>query len=179
MKKKILILAVLVPILAGCIGKVDWNQGEDFEARPAWSFDLFYARLKGEDFYVQNQPVTELHDTIPMKVFKIKQIKDGLQKLVFYFDVQNPFPTRFTYHVEWARGSGVVITSFADTIAPGNGNQAFHHEFRYTIIKDSLPEIVLTEQMFLTLRRLDTTDIRNDEREFTVKSKADFYALMQ
>ncbi len=179
MNVKVWILGLLTLTLAGCIGKVDWSQGEDFEARPVWTFDLFYTRLKGDNFYVQNQPVTELYDTIPMKVFKIKQIKDGLQKLVFYFDVRNPYPTRFAYRVEWARGSGAVITSFADTIDAGNANHPFHHEFRYTIIKDSVPEIVLTEQMFLYLHRLDTTDIRHDEHEFVVKSKADFYALMQ
>ncbi|NPA46864.1 MAG: hypothetical protein GXO24_06595 [Chlorobi bacterium] len=171
-------LMLVLLFLNACTGKLDLKQTEDFDAFPVYTADLFYADITGSDFYVQNMPLTELNDTVPLKIFGQKQVKDGLVKVDFFFDVSNPFPARFAFEVQFLKAGRIPLTAFADTVEAGAASP-FRHEYVFTIHKDSLPEIVLTEDMEIRLQRLDTVDLRNDTRSMHIRSKADVYVHIQ
>ena len=177
--KKFPVLFLMIWLLSGCSSKLDWHQTEDFEAHPVLTMDLFHTEIRGDHFYPNGVPLMEIHDTIPFKAFKEKHVKDGLQKMVYYFHVKNELPSSFKGTIEFLKGDNQVISSFEAIIQPGTPQNPFVHEFRYTIIKNNTPEIVLTENLAVSFQRRDSTDISSAPGLLKVNSKGDFYVVIQ
>jgi len=178
--KKGLVGWLLVFLLSGCAKPLDLGQIKDFSAEPVWTIDLFYARLAGEDFYYGDYPLMEVNDTIPFEIFSNRAIRDGLEKMIIYFDITNPFTSEFAFEVEFLDEYNQVRQADGDIIpAAPSADQPFRKEYTITINKSENPEIVLTKRLHLRFARLDTVDLRNQDGQLEIKSKGDFYMVLQ
>ncbi len=177
--QKHLILAIFLFSLLACSKKLDLKQAEDFKAEPVLSVDLFYTHLTGRDFYINDTiPIMEIRDTVPFTVFKEKPVKDGLQKIMLYIKVHNELPAAFQGKIKFLNDNQPLDSVYAH-IEKATGNQAFEHEFVFTIIKDSIPEIVLTTGLAVHFQRMDSVDISQDDRILKAQSRGDFYVVIQ
>ncbi len=166
-------------LFISCSDKLDFKQAEDFRAEPVLSVDLFYTRLNGNDFYINDTiPIMEIRDTVPFTVFKEKPVKDGLQKIMLYVQVHNELPAAFQGKIKFLKNGQPIDSVYAD-IQSATTNQAFDREYVFTIIKDSVPEIVLTTDLAIHFQRTDSIDISHDNRMLKAQSRGDFYVVIQ
>lgn len=174
-----LVWMVLVWLVGGCMKPLDFGQVKDFKAEPVWTIDLFYSYLAGSDFYEGSVPVMEVHDTIPFEIFTNRVVRDGLKRMLIYFDVTNPFPASFEFEVEFLDGYHTVRQAESGIIRAASENSPSHEEFVIEINKEEHPDIVLTRRLHLRLSRLDSTDIRRAPGYLTIRSKGDFFMVIQ
>lgn len=170
-----LVWMVLVWLVGGCMKPLDFSQVKEIEAEPVWTVDLFYTQLTAQDFYENNRPLPAIDDTLPFEIFNNNIVRNGLQKMIVYLKVTNPFVSSFKFEMEFLDGHNERRFIAQRIIRAAQDNTPTQQNFIIVINKRNHPDIVLTKKLHFRLIRLDTTDIRSQSGQLIIQSKGDFF----
>lgn len=117
----------LVLILSSCVKNLDFDQIDNFSARPVFESSLVYFTLDQVDFFdlVNSvEVVTPIDDTSGFTVLKSKFFRDNLIKAELNFEVNNQFNRRFTVNITFLNDANIETHKFNPIVVTEN-NQNF------------------------------------------------------
>jgi len=170
---------IFILMLSSCIKHVDFNQIEDFSAKPIFESSLVYFTLNQIDFFdVVNsvEVVTPIDDTSGFTILKSKFVKDNLIETELNFEVNNQFDRRFTVNITFLDDNNVETHRFNPIIVTEN-NQNFKQ--KEIIIIAGNEQFLLSTKVRVSIELSPSSDGSvldpNTEQKLEFKSSGIFY----
>jgi hypothetical protein len=137
------LLLIFVWLLTSCVKDVDFNQVNDFSAKPIFKSTLVYFTVNQIDFFdVVNsvELVTPLNDTSDFTILRSNFVRNNLLKAELEFKVVNKFNRNFKVNISFLDANNNVTHSF--------------NEFNVTAKNESFTQIeeiiISSNQLFLS-----------------------------
>ena len=171
--------SIFILMLSSCFKHVDFNQIEDFSAKPIFESSLVYFTLNQIDFFdVVNsvEVVAPIDDTSGFTILKSKFVKDNLIETELNFEVNNQFDRRFTVNITFLDDNDVETHRFNPMIVTKN-NQSFKQ--KEIIIIAGNEQFLLSTKVRVSIELSPSTDGSvldpNIEQKLEFKSSGIFY----
>jgi hypothetical protein len=128
--KRTPLFLIFILMLSSCVKHLDFNQIEDFSAKPIFESSLVYFTLDQVDFFdlVNSvEVVTPIDDTSGFTILKSKFVRDNLISAELNIEVNNQFDRKFTVNITFLDSNNVETYRFNPIIVEEN-NQNFNHK---------------------------------------------------
>ncbi|WP_282134387.1 hypothetical protein [Seonamhaeicola maritimus] len=180
MKKRILFLCLISMILSlifcACTKEVDFNQINDFEVSPVVESSLIFLNEPANKFYNNGVELTTFQDSVSIKIFKDKFIKDHLVKAELVFETANSIDRGFNLRVDFLTDTNTLQHTFNFSVPASPTNSVLIYNYTEVFEGNELLSLLATEKLLFTLN-LQPGEAINESTlgSIQLKSKGIFY----
>lgn len=169
-------LLLLGSLLLSCVKNIDFEQAENYDAKPKYVASLVFFKIPASGFLNSsgNEIITPVIDESRLSIMEEKVIQENLVEAVLDFEINNPFNRSIFLSIQFFDDFGAITHSINTIEIAANTSSLLHKEI-ITITNNS--QFLNTRRIRVSLLLSTTTgspiDI-NDLNEFVLKSAGTF-----
>lgn len=121
---RIILITALVLCSFSCTSDLDFEQANDFSAKPVITMNLAYIKGNAPDFVENSAELTTFSYVAQVSFFDSSLVNNNLVKAELYFRIKNNINKAFTFDIDLKEDSGVVVRNIKIEVpASINGNE--------------------------------------------------------
>lgn len=175
MYKSAFLLFALALVFVSCIKEIDFDQVENIHPNPVVELDLVYFTLHGSDFYDEEtqSEILVIRDTTELRFLNDNFMKDGLERVEFFFRFTNSIPRNFDANFSFYSEEDELFYETGFLVDSGEISNPVVTEHTETLQDEAIEQLTQASKVVATI--LISSSGENLGGSLNLQSKGTYY----